>query len=319
MVRVSTGARLHVGFQNLSLARKRLYGGIGVAVQHPCVVIEAEQAETVDAEPPVKAETERVVSMLDLPGARVRVLEGLPRHVGLGSGTQHALAVLTAVAAAYDRSVSVRKLAPELGRGGRSGVGVGAFESGGFIVDGGHPTERFTTAPPAPGEWTVPPIIAHHRVPEQWRFLVVVPSGRTGVHGDSEDEQMRSIVERADPQVSDELATVLTQQLLPAVANGDHEAFGRAANTFCRLNGAWYADEQGGIYRPPAGRIAEQLSESSALSGIGQSSWGPAVYGITDSDHVDAARAAGERALSEIDTDGDVIVSSPRNRGASVE
>lgn len=319
MVRVSTGARLHVGFQNLSLARERLYGGIGVALEKPRVVIEAEQADTVAAEPLVQAETECVVSLLDLPGARVRVLEGLPRHVGLGSGTQHALAVLTAVAAAYDRSVSVRTLAPELGRGGRSGVGVGAFESGGFIVDGGHPTERFTTAPPAPGEWTVPPVIAHHSLPEQWRFLVVIPSGRPGEHGDSEDEQMRTVVERADPQVSDELAIVLTQQLLPAVASGNHEAFGRAANTFCRLNGAWYADKQGGIYRPPAGRIADRLGESMALTGVGQSSWGPAVYGITDADHMEAARAAGERALSAIDTEGSVIVSSPRNHGATVD
>jgi beta-ribofuranosylaminobenzene 5'-phosphate synthase len=316
MARVSTGARLHIGFQNLSLARKRLYGGVGVAIEEPRVVVEANRADTLDADQAVQNAAQRAISLLDVPGANVRLIEGLPRHVGLGSGTQHALATLAAVADAYDISVTTREFAPQLGRGGRSGIGVAAFESGGCVVDAGHPTERFTTAPPDTGEWTVPPIVARHTVPDDWRFVVVVPAGITGEHGEHEDEQIRAVVERADPSISDELAVVLTHQLLPAIVEGDTTRFGQAINTFGRLNGAWYADEQGGVYRPPAGVLIEQLQESSAITGTGQSSWGPAVYGITDADHADAAREAATEALDAIDSDGDVFVSAARNQGA---
>lgn len=318
MVRVRTGARLHIGFQNLSLARKRLYGGVGVALSEPRVVVEAEPADTLEADPVVRAPARRAVSLLDVPGVRVRLLEGLPRHVGLGSGTQHVLATFVAVARAYDIDGTVREHAPALGRGGRSGVGVATFESGGFVVDAGHPVERFTTAPPETGEWTVPPVVARHAVPENWRFIVVVPAGVTGEHGEREDEQIRAVVERADPSISDELAVVLTHQLLPAVVEEDHAQFGRAIGTFGRLNGAWYADEQGGVYRPPAGELTEQLLESPAIAGAGQSSWGPSVYGVTDTNHVDAARTAATEALDALDAAGDVLVSTPRNHGAQI-
>lgn len=316
MATVRTGARLHIGFQNLSLARERLYGGIGVALRKPRVVVEADPADTIDADPVVRQATTRAVSLLDVPGARVRITRALPRHVGLGSGTQHTLATFVAIARAYDLHAPVREYAPALGRGGRSGVGVGTFETGGFVVDAGHPTDLFTTAPPDTGEWTVPPVVAHHDVPDHWRFVLVIPAGITGEHGEREDRQMRSVVERADPAISDELAVALIHGLLPAVAEGNIERFGRAIDTVGRLNGAWYADEQGGVYRPPAGELIERLRDRSAIAGVGQSSWGPVVYGLTDTDHLQAARTAATDALAAIDGDGEVLVSEPRNHGA---
>ena len=317
--RVEAGARLHVGFGNLSLAHERLYGGVGVALDEPRVVLEAERASAVVCEDSVVAEyAEAVCEVLDVPGADVTVEETLPRHVGLGSGTQLALATLAAVAGAYDRSPDVRARAPALERGGRSGVGVAAFEAGGFIVDAGHPTERFTTSPPDPGEWEVPAVVARHDLPADWRFVLVLPDAEPGRSGATEDESMRSVVENADPAVADELASLLVRRLLPAAAEGRLAAFGDAVGAFGRLNGAWYADEQGGVYRPPAGRLIDALSETPALRGVGQSSWGPAVYGVTDAESATTARRAAETALAEAGVDGDVRVVAPRNVGACV-
>jgi len=320
MTRVSVGARLHVGFLNLSLARERLYGGVGLGLAEPCVTLTAEPADRVDCDGPLVADyAERACTLLDVPGATITVEETLPRHVGLGSGTQLALATLAAVAGAYDLDPRVRERAPALGRGGRSGVGVATFEAGGFVVDAGHPTERFTTAPPADGEWTVPPVMARHDVPDGWRALLVVPDGPVGRSGDAEDASMRTVVERADPTVADELADVLTRRLLPAMATGDLDAFGRAVAEFGRLNGAWYADVQGGVYRPPAGALVESLSDARAVVGVGQSSWGPAVYGLTDASRTAAAREAGERALTAAGVDGTVRVVPFAGSGASTE
>jgi beta-ribofuranosylaminobenzene 5'-phosphate synthase len=86
-----------------------------------------------------------------------------------------------------------------------------------------------------------------------------------------------------------------------------------------RLNGAWYADEQGGTYRPPVGSVVDALSSSAAVYGAGQSSWGPAVYGVTDAAHADAAREAGADALEAAGVGGEVLVAAGRNRGASID
>ncbi|QLD90959.1 GHMP kinase [Natronomonas salina] len=319
-VRVDAGARLHVGFQNLSLAHERLYGGVGVALDEPSVVLTAEPAAAVACEDPLVADyADRVCEVLGVDGARIDVEASLPRHVGLGSGTQLALATLAAVARAHEMAPRVRERAPELDRGGRSGVGVAAFEAGGFVVDAGHPTERFTTAPPAAGEWEVPAVAARHEVPADWRFVLVLADAEQGRSGDAENESMRAVVENADPAVADDLAALLVRRLLPAVAEGRLEAFGDALGAFGRLNGAWYADEQGGVYRPPAGRLIDALAERPSVRGVGQSSWGPAVYGVTDATLADDARVAAEDALSAADVDGSVRVVAPRNEGARVD
>ena len=320
MVRVESGGRLHVGFCNLSLSHDRLYGSAGVALDQPRVAVDAERADGVVCEHDrARGYAERACDLLGVDGARVVVHDELPRHVGLGSGTQLALAVLAGVASAHDRDPRVRERAPEFGRGGRSGVGVAAFEAGGFVFDAGHPTERFTTERPARGEWNVPPVAARHDVPGDWRFVLVLPDADPGKSEREEDESMRSVVERADAALADRIAGVVTRRVLPAIATGDVEAFGEAVADVGRLNGAWYADEQGGVYRPPAGALVDELDSSPAVVGAGQSSWGPVVYGVTDASRADAAADAGRGALDAAGVGGDVRVVEPRNEGALVE
>ncbi len=318
-VRVETGARLHLGFQNLSLAHDRLYGGIGVALSTPEITIEAEPADTVTcADTDVRAYADRACDVLDVPGAAITVIDRFPQHVGLGSGTQLALATLAAVATAYDKEPRIRDHAPALNRGGRSGVGVALFERGGFVIDAGHPTDRFTTTPPDPGTWDVPAVMAHHTLPDSWRFVLIQPAVDPGRSGQREDASMQAVVETADPTVADDIAAVVLRQLLPAVAADQFATFGAAASEFGRLNGAWYADEQGGIYRPPAGRLIDELTDQPSIQGVGQSSWGPAIYGVTDTHHADAARRAAETVLTDKDVPGSIQVVAPRNTGATI-
>jgi beta-ribofuranosylaminobenzene 5'-phosphate synthase len=320
MVRVETGGRIHLGFQNLSLAHARLYGGIGIALDRPRVVVEATPADAVRCADDLAAEYAlRATERLSVGGADVTISESLPRHVGLGSGTQLALAVFAAVARAHDLSVDVRSAAPTLGRGGRSGVGVAGFEEGGFIVDAGHPTARFTTDPPVDGQWTVPPVVARHSLPADWRVVLAIPAVSRGRHGHDEEQSMRAIVEEASPAIADDVTAVVLRRLLPAAAAGDLPAFGAAVDEIERLNGVWYADEQGGVFRPPVGTIVETLGEHDAIAGAGQSSWGPTVYGLTNAERVTAATTAAERALDAAGVEGDVIVSSIDSDGAHVE
>lgn len=317
-VAVETGARLHFGFQNLSLAHERLYGGVGVGLAEPRLTVRAEPATTIECPAELRSYIENAVDALGVDGATVELADGYDRHIGLGSGTQIALAALVAIARAHDTSVDPRELAPQLGRGGRSGVGVGTFESGGFVADVGHPTERFTTAPPGPGSWSVPKPLGRWTLPDSWRFLLVTPAESPGRSGDEEDESIRTIVERADGSIADDIATLLTRRLLPAVVEGDLSAFGTAVSRLGRLNGAWFADEQGGVYRPPAGQLIDALDSSPAILGTGQSSWGPTVYGVTNAERAENAKTAGSDALDEFGLDGTVRVVAPSDSGATV-
>ncbi|WP_267162752.1 beta-ribofuranosylaminobenzene 5'-phosphate synthase family protein [Halovenus salina] len=320
MVTVETGARLHVGFQNLSLAHDRLYGGIGLGLDEPRINIEVTQAERLRCQGDgLRGYAERALDVLDVPGARLTVEERFDRHVGLGSGTQLALSCLVGIAEAYGETVDPRDAAPELGRGGRSGVGVATFESGGFAVDAGHPTERFTTDPPEPGNWEVPSPIVSRPLPADWRFVVVTPAAEQGRSGPDEDASMQSAVDTADPTVADDVAAVLTRQLLPAITERDISAFGDAISRIGRLNGTWYADEQGGLYRPPAGEIIEQLSRNEAVFGAGQSSWGPTAYGVTDAARATEAEESAVATLDKLGLDGTVSVVEPSAAGHTVD
>jgi beta-ribofuranosylaminobenzene 5'-phosphate synthase len=319
-VRVAASARLHFGFCNLSLTHERLYGSLGVALEAPRTVVTAEPASDLDCEHALAAEyAATALECLEEPGAAVSVESELPRHVGLGSGTQLALATLAAVARAHGREPRVRERAPALGRGGRSGVGVAAFEAGGFVLDAGHPASRFTSERPPAGEWAVPPVTARHEVPADWRFVLALPDADPGRSDEAEDRSMRSAVEDADPGTADRIAGLVVRGVLPGLVAGDRRAFGRAVAEVGRLNGAWYAEAQGGVYRPPVGRIVERLADCPAVTGTGQSSWGPATYAVTDAEGAPAAREAAREALSAVGVGGEVLIAAPRNESASVE
>lgn len=317
---VSTGSRLHFGFMNLSLTLDRLYGGIGVAITTPPTSVTVTRASELDcSHESLETYARHAIDYLELPGAQITLNSSPPRHAGLGSGTQLALAIYTALAKTYGIPPDTRAAAPALDRGGRSGVGVATFNTGGFIVDAGHPVDRFTVDRPPRGNWTVPAPIIHHDVPEEWRFVLVLPDATEGPSGPVEDAQLRSVIETADSRITNQISVLMTTKLLPAIATGDRRDFGRAITEIGRLNGIWYVDEQGGIYRPPVGSIIDELSEQPLFDGIGQSSWGPTVYGLTDVDRVERAEAAARDALAAVGENGSVIVASPRNSGATIE
>ncbi len=318
-VRVTAGGRLLFGFLNLALERERLYGGLGVALDEPAVTVTAEPAGEVEAPEPLAEHARRSVDYLAVDGARVELEAALPAHAGLGSVTQTALAVHAAIARAHGRPAAVRTAAPMLDRGGRSGVGVAAFEGGGFVVDAGHPAADFTPDRPPRGEWSVPPVAVRHALPGDWRFVLATPALPEGRSGESEEASMRAVVEAAEASIADRISAAVVDRLLPAAAAGDARTFGAAAAEVGRLNGEWYAAEQGGVFRPGVEPVVEALSGAGSVFGAGQSSWGPTVYAVTDADHASAAESAARDALADAGLEGEVRVAGPRNAGAAVD
>ena len=94
------------------------------------------------------------------------------------------------------------------------------------------------------------------------------------------------------------------------------EEFGAALTRIQQLVGDAFATVQGGRFHPRAGALVDALLGGGA-AGAGQSSWGPAVYGVVGSEA--AGRALARRMEDVIDGEGSVRVVTFDNRGARVE
>jgi beta-RFAP synthase len=104
--------------------------------------------------------------------------------------------------------------------------------------------------------------------------------------------------------------------LLPALADGDLASFGRALSEIQEVTGRWFAPAQGGTFASgPSRALVTQLAEWGA-AGVGQSSWGPTVYGIVGSDA--AAAPLVERVQGQLGPAGRVFAGPLRSDGARV-
>ena len=309
IVRVEAPARLHLGMLAVAGNGERRFGGLGVAVDGPAVVVEARMADELSAE---GADAERALAFarrchdaLGLPGgAHLNVLEAIPPHVGLGSGTKLALAVGQALAAVHGRTVEAPRLAQAVGRAARSAVGTWTFALGGLVVEGG--VRR--------GEERPAPLLARHPMPEQWRVVLVVPRAEAGLSGVAEEAAFRQLV--PSPERSATIAQLVLTSLLPALVEGEVEEFGVALTRIQQLVGDAFATVQGGRFHPRAGALVEALLGNGA-AGAGQSSWGPAVYGIVGGEA--AGRELARRMEDVVAGEGSVELVTFDNRGARVE
>jgi beta-RFAP synthase len=308
--RVEAPARLHLGM--LAVAGDedgaRRFGGLGVAVARPSVVLEATPADDLSAE---GADAERALAFarrshaaLGLTGgAHLRVVEAIPSHVGLGSGTKLALAVAQALAALHGSTPDAPGLARAAGRASRSAVGMWTFALGGLVVEGGV---RPDVERPAP-------LLAHHLMPDEWRAVVVVPNSEPGLSGPAEEEAFARL--RPAPERSALIAQLVLTSLLPALVERDLAEFGAAVTRIQQLVGDSFAAVQGGRYHPRAGGLVETLLGHGA-AGAGQSSWGPAVYGLVGSEA--AGRDLAQRMEAAVAGGASVEVVGFDNRGARV-
>ena len=170
------------------------------------------------------------------------MVEAIPAHVGLGSGTKLALAVAQALAALHGRTVDAPGLAEAVGRAARSAVGTWTFALGGLVVEGG--VRR--------GDERPAPLLARYAVPEEWRVVLVVPSAEPGLSGAAEEEAFGRLVPSAERSAA--IAQLVLTSLLPALVERDLEEFGAALTQIQQLVGDSFADRAGRSLPPARGR-----------------------------------------------------------------
>ncbi len=325
MIEVRTCARLHLGLLDHNGECGRLYGSIGVAVDHPQLRLKAESADDLIIEGAesdrVKTYAVRFVEKYGIPaGARLQLISGIPAHVGLGSGTQIALAVGTALAHLAGLPLSVEEIALDAGRGMRSGIGIATFQHGGFVLDGGHriPEPVDSARATRQAGKHVPPILFHRAVPKDWFFIVCIPGTGQGISGERECSAFSHLPE-ANPDLVGKVSHLLLMKMLPALVEKDIDGFGKAMTIIQQMIGDCFAAVQGGRYSNPLSeKIIDFLLANGAV-GAGQSSWGPAVYGLVQGRA--SARKLTQQVKDFLQTcgEGQVLCVQPRNRGAQVK
>ncbi|MCD6461926.1 MAG: hypothetical protein J7L61_04200, partial [Thermoplasmata archaeon] len=291
-VSVETPARLHFGFTDVD-RNGMLTGSAGVAVDVPSLRFLLSPGER-EGKEEAYGEGERGRYENEIIGLARRVLDALhnggegveaengpqengkgctlaasvssriPRHVGLGSGTQMALASGTAVLRMMGRTVpkdenggdhvwtglpeEVRWLAGFYGRGKRSMVGIGAFALGGFILHTGNGGE-----------------VVNMQIPGDWRFVIAVPRVEQRIYGPRE----RNKLSRMKGLSSREIAGLrdARENLLKGLEDGDARLFASAVKEMDLITGAAFSGVQGGIHTYPI--IDRGLEAAENMGGLG--------------------------------------------------
>jgi beta-ribofuranosylaminobenzene 5'-phosphate synthase len=310
-VTVSVPARLHLGFLDLNGGLGRRFGGIGLAIDGLGTRLIIARAGSSEISGPdadrVSQHLQKLERLLSLGSKhRIRVLEVVPAHAGLGSGTQLALAVASGLRTLHKLPLDIAGDALRLGRGARSGIGIGLFSHGGLVVDGGR-GNRATAAP----------IICRLPMPENWRVLVILDPQRQGIHGPEEATTMAALPAMCAGDAA-RLCRLVLMQALPALADHDLENFGAAIKELQIRLGDYFAPAQGGarFMSPDVGAILDALDNAGAF-GVGQSSWGPTGFAFAKSPE-DAVRLASAAARQARSKGLDIRICQALNRGAQI-
>ncbi len=316
MIRVVSPSRLHLTLIDLNAEIGRVDGGAGITLESPGLELSATEADTVEVfgDSLLASRMKRAAESL-LPagkGIRLHIEDSLPDHVGLGSGTQAALSAAAAVNKMYGLGKSVRELAISVGRGGTSGIGVAAFENGGFILDGGHKFKDKRAFSPSAASHVPPGPVLFRRDFPDWPIVLAIPNTK-GVHDAAEVDIFKKFCPIPLAEVQ-EISHVILMQMLPSLVEEDLESFGKAINHF-QLAG--FKKREVELQPQPVLDIMDYMQDNGA-SGAGISSFGPVVYGIVGS------AGEGKKLQQEVQQmlneslGGKVLLTKAKNHGADI-
>lgn len=311
---IKTPSRVHITLIDLNGKLGRIDGGIGIALENPCFKIKFKESKRfeISASKELEERIRRIKQRFfdyfskkekkELKdNLRISVIESYLQHVGLGSGTQLALAVAKAFSDFNKIEASIRELAISTKRGGTSGIGVAAFEAGGFIMDAGHTIkEKPEFLPSSASEAKPANVIARYDFP--WELLVLIPQGKKVY-----EKREVSIFKKYCPIKITEvrkLCHIILMKALPSLLDRDIESFGESINEIQKTG---FKKIEVSLQSREVKRILKICQRYSF--GAGLSSFGPSIYCIGFDE--EKIRDKVENAM--------IIRTKANNRGAFIE
>ena len=302
---------MHAGNFDLTGDLGRLYGTVGFAIDLT-LEVEVSKAKGIVAEDKSAYKfAKRFVDKFSLEGAEVKIKKEIPRFVGVGFHTTLALSIGVALSKLYNLNLTVEDVSLLMGRGTITAMGVYAFKTGGFIVEGGFKVDSRTKM--------VPPLIFHGAVPKNWFFVIAVPNEsrqKIAEMRENEDEILGNL-KVMPKEMSDELSRLVLIKLMPAFVEKDLKSFGEALTSFNQKLGKFWRDYQEGTY---CNQVVEEgvkimLSKGSSAC---QTSWGPTFYSIVQGKRGAENLAKELKQFLDKNGGGELYVTRASNHGASV-
>jgi len=273
-VTVVAPSRLHFGMFSFGVPNTRQFGGAGVMIDAPTTTLRIERAATDECTGPHAARLRQVLDIVraaawssTVPPCKLMLTASPRSHVGLGSGTQTALAVVAGLRAlAGLPPLEALELGEASGRAKRSSVGLHGFLHGGLIVEAGKlPPEK------------VAPLLGQAALPEKWRFVLICPRYKEGLSGESERAAFAALPP-VPAAITEELRRIALEQLVPAARHADFATFAEGIFRFGLAAGQCFKSHQAGVYATEQlARLVERV-RGAGVRGVGQSSWGPTLF-----------------------------------------
>jgi beta-ribofuranosylaminobenzene 5'-phosphate synthase len=326
---IETPSRLHMTLIDLNGAIGRIDGGVGLTIEEPKLILEAKtQDEGLDIifkesqnlsgelvrdyREKIENTAKKINEFLKADsGFKFEVKKAYPAHSGLGSGTQLSLAAAKLVLNLNDHDMKASQIARIVGRGGTSGIGVRAFDGGGFIIDGGHKIDEKPDFLPSSASKALPaPLIARYDFPQDWNVVLAIPNVPAGASGQKEVNIFQKYCPISLEEVQ-KLSHLILVKMMPSVVEKDLDSFGSAVNEIQNIG---FKKIEVEFQDPVINELIENMRNAGA-AGVGMSSFGPTIYAITDTNTKSISKMA-QSTMKEVG--GKVITTKAQNNGAKI-
>ncbi|MFX1295520.1 MAG: beta-ribofuranosylaminobenzene 5'-phosphate synthase [Promethearchaeota archaeon] len=290
-IKIITPSRLHFGLIDLNGSIGRIDGGLGVTLNEPNIIIEAEKDHSTDyrlhitnspgySGAEIEELTKTIMKLLKVKNnISFKITSNIPAHIGLGSKTQLSLAISKAVCLLNNIKKSPYELAIITSRAGTSRIGLTAFERGGFIVDGGHTfgknRQKETYLPSSASKAPPAPILYWDIIPNDWYFIIIIPQIKRGAHG---FEEINIFQESCPISLEDVriISHIILMKILPSIKEKNINAFGHG---IYELQSIGFKKLEVELQEEVVSELMEFCMENGA-SGSGMSSFGPTTFAL---------------------------------------
>ncbi|ENN95670.1 beta-ribofuranosylaminobenzene 5'-phosphate synthase [Methanocaldococcus villosus KIN24-T80] len=322
---IESPSRIHITLIDLNASIGRVDGGVGIALEKPNLKIEGDIERDIIIEfdntlynkfpedflNKIKNRAyniaKDILNYIGKEGIYLKFLSLFPSHSGLGSGTQLSLAIGKLITKLYNYNIDIYEIAKLLGRGGTSGIGIGAFKYGGFLLDGGHSwKEKKDFKPSSASKGIRPaPILFRHNF--DFDITLIIPEGEH-VYGKREVDIFKKYCPIPLNEV-EKLSHLILMKMLPAVVEKNLEDFGDVINKIQYLG---FKKVEVGLQSEVVKELIQSLQKS-AFSGL--SSFGPTVYALGDKRFI--IETANE-VFDKFGVDGEIIFTKANNIGYKI-
>lgn len=324
---IKSPSRLHMTLIDLNGSYARIDGGMGLTIEDPNFILYGETSEKgvqVDFsdelnDTDIISEYEKkitdaancLIDHLDLEdGFYFNVKKGSLPHSGLGFGTQTSLSTAKLITELVGETVDTHQLAHVVKRGGTSGVGIHAFEKGGFIIDGGHNLKEKNSFLPSSASNANPPLlISRYDFPEEWGVLIVILNSKDSVCGNKEVNIFQNYCPVPKNEVC-EVSHLILMNLIPSLIEKDLPTFG---HTIDEIQNKGFKKIEVSLQSDKIMNLIAKMREVGAY-GVGMSSFGPTIYSIFDKNNKHIV----EEIREYVGSDGVVFTTKAQNSGHEI-